>query len=77
MGYAGETEMHFKMLNTKTENPPGGHRCKWENIIKMCLKNTRGGNVFRINLALDSVQWLDLANTAIIIIIIIIITPWP
>jgi hypothetical protein len=52
-----------KLLNTKTENPSGIHRCKWENIIKMGLKKTSGGNVFRINQALDSVQWLDLANT--------------
>ena len=53
-----------KFLNTKTENPPGRHVCKWENIIEMDLKNTRSDSVFRINLALDSVQWLDLANTA-------------
>lgn len=46
------------------ENPPGIHRCKWDNIIKMGLKNTRGDNVFRINMALDSVQWLDFAKTA-------------
>jgi hypothetical protein len=53
-----------KLLNNKMENPPEIHKCKWENIIKMGLKNTRGDNVFRINLALDSVQWLDFANTA-------------
>ena len=47
-GLQGRQKFIKKFLNIKKENPPGRHKCKWENIIKMSPQNRRGDNVFRI-----------------------------
>jgi hypothetical protein len=61
----GEVRGAYKILVGKPEGrkPVGGRRRRWEDNIKMDLKEIGFGDVDWIDLALDMDRWLALANT--------------
>jgi hypothetical protein len=55
----------YKVLMGKPEGkrPLGRPRCRWENGIRMDLRETGRGSVERIQLAQDRDRWRALVNT--------------
>jgi hypothetical protein len=70
MGYVagmGEIKNAYKILVGKSEEkrPLKRHRCRWEDNIKIHLKETEWEGVEWIHLAQDMERWRGLVNTVI------------
>jgi hypothetical protein len=61
----GEVRGAYNILVGKPEGrrPLGRHRCRWEDIIKMDLREMEFGGVDWIHLAEDRDRWRALVNT--------------
>jgi hypothetical protein len=61
----GEVRGAYNILVGRPEGkrPLGRHRCRWEDNIKIDLRETRFGDVDWIHLAQDRVRWRALVNT--------------
>jgi hypothetical protein len=59
-----ETRTAYRVLVGKPEGkrPLQRNRRRWEDYIKMCLRETGWGDVYWINLAQDMDQWRILVN---------------
>ena len=51
--------------NTEGERPLGRPRCRWEDNIKMDLREVELGDMDRIDLAQKRDRWLVIVNAAI------------
>jgi hypothetical protein len=61
----GEMRNAYSILVGKPEGrrPLGRHRCRWEDDIKMDLREIGRGDMYWIDLAQDRDQWRALVNT--------------
>jgi hypothetical protein len=61
----GEKRNAYRILLGKPEvkRPPGRHRHRWEDNIKMDLREIGWGGIDWIDLAQDRNQWMALVNT--------------
>jgi hypothetical protein len=65
MGKENRNAYRILMGKPWTNRPLGRLRCRWENNIKMDLRDLGRGSIDWIDLAQDKDQWRALVNTVV------------